>query len=76
MHTLLRYPAGVIVEGIIVRQTRTRMRVLAPGFTDVLELKHVHEGWIAENGDRFEFDFIGAAEGRAQAPVRVARAAR
>lgn len=58
MYTLISYPFGTIIEGVIVSQTPTRMRVLAAGLSDALELRRAATGWIMENGEAVQFEFL------------------
>jgi len=58
MYTLISYPVGVVIEGVILNQTEERMRILAPGFSDVLELTRLGSGWITDQGDEVEFEFL------------------
>ena len=57
MYLVIRYPAGVIVEGVVLANTKNRMRVVAPGFTDTIELKRSGPNWVAGR-DCVELDFI------------------
>ena len=57
MYLLIRYPAGVVVQGVVLANGKNRMRVAAPGFTDTLELKRSGPNWIAGR-DCVELDFI------------------
>ena len=59
MHILISYPAGIMVEGLLVRQTAGSMRILAPGLKDPLELHHDGESWATERGERVEVELIG-----------------
>ena len=72
MYTLISYPAGVVIEGIVVNQTENGMRVLAPGFPDVLELTRRDSRWITDEGQEVEFEFL---EPISAAPEVVARPA-
>jgi hypothetical protein len=59
MYTLISYPAGVVIEGVIVSRTRNRMRVVAAGMPDALELRRTGSDWFTENGEEIRFEFLG-----------------
>ncbi len=58
MYLLIRFPVGIIVEGIVLAKGKNRMRVVAAGFTDTVELRRSARQWFAENGQPVEFDFL------------------
>ena len=58
MYTLISYPAGVIREGIIVKSDRNRMRVLAAGLRDALDLRRAGAHWLTNEGKPVEFRFV------------------
>jgi hypothetical protein len=60
MYTLIGYPSGIVLEGVIVSRTRNRMRVVAAGRPDALELKRVGNEWFSESGEKIEFEFLAA----------------
>jgi len=47
MHLLIQYPAGAIVEGVVLAAGKNRLRVAARGIADTLELKRRGEHWTA-----------------------------
>ena len=59
MLALIRYPVGVIVEGIILSWTGNRMRLAIGGLDDIVELRRSGEIWLAESGQTVEFEFLG-----------------
>ena len=58
MYILIRYPAGVVIEGVVLATGRNRMRVIAPGFSDTLELKRSGKDWALADGYRVELEFL------------------
>ena len=74
-YTLISYPAGVVIEGVIVSRTRNKMRVLAPGIADALELKRSGNDWL-ENGKKVELEFIATDIGSGQQTVMAQAAGR
>ncbi|HUB82677.1 MAG TPA: hypothetical protein VMB03_27960 [Bryobacteraceae bacterium] len=60
MHLLIQYPAGVIVEGVVLAAGKNRMRIAARGFTDTLELKRRGEHWVANGRETVELEFLMA----------------
>jgi hypothetical protein len=58
MYLLIRYPGGIIVEGVVLARGRNRMRVVAPGFPETIELRRTGALWSTDNGEQVELDFI------------------
>jgi len=58
MHLLIQYPAGVIVEGVVLAAGKNRMRIAARGFADTLELKRRGEQWITGGREAVELEFL------------------
>ena len=58
MYLLIRYPGGIIVEGVVLAKGRNRLRVLAAGFPDIIELKRIGEAWFTASRLPVEFDFL------------------
>ena len=58
MYLLLRYPGGIIVEGVALAKGSNRMRVAAAGFPDTLELRRIGALWINAKHESVEFDFL------------------
>ena len=61
MYLLIRYPAGVVVEGVVLAKGRNRMRVVVRGFTDAIELKRSGPNWTADGRELVELDFVMSA---------------
>ena len=79
MYVLIRYPVGIVVEGVILAKGRNRMRVAAAGFPDTLELRRVGSQWFNAICQPLEFDFLmsNARAGErvsSSTPARVAQA--
>jgi hypothetical protein len=55
---LIRYPVGIIVEGVVLAKGRNRMRVAAAGFPDALELRRTGPQWFTATRQPVEFDFL------------------
>ncbi len=58
MYMLLRLPAGIIVEAVILAKGRNRMRIAAAGFPDVIESRRSGTEWITATREPVEFDFL------------------
>ncbi len=58
MYLLIQYPAGLVVEAIVLGQARNRLRVAAPGFPDALELRRSGSQWRTANKERVELEFL------------------
>jgi len=58
MYLLIRYPVGIIVEGVVLAKGRNRMRIAAAGFPDAIELKRSGSQWFAATRQPVEFDFL------------------
>jgi|HubBroStandDraft_5_1064220.scaffolds.fasta_scaffold1384508_1 hypothetical protein len=78
MYILIRYPVGVVVEGVVLAHGRNRMRVAAAGFADAIELKRSGQDWIADRQPvEIEFMMSRARETsvvEAETPFQYARA--
>jgi hypothetical protein len=61
MFALIRYPAGIIVEAVILAVTKNRMRVAAAGFPDAFELRRSGGRWLTKTGQAVEFEFLSSA---------------
>ena len=57
-YTLISFPAGIVIEGVIASRTRNRMRVVAPGLADAFELKRSGNGWLTEDGKEVHLEFM------------------
>ena len=58
IYTLIEYPAGVIVEAVVLSMGRKRARIAAAGFPDTLELRRSGEDWLSETGQKVTFEFL------------------
>jgi hypothetical protein len=58
MYIWISYPAGVVIEGVIVSFARNRMRVVAPGMLDALELRRAGKKWFTESGEAVQIEFL------------------
>ena len=41
MYLLIRYPGGIIAEGVVLAKGDSRLRIVIAGFPDTMELKRV-----------------------------------
>jgi hypothetical protein len=76
MYLLIRYPAGVIVEALVLGKGKNRMRAAVAGFSDTIELRRSGSQWFTETSEPIEFDFLmsNAYASENVWPVRAARA--
>jgi hypothetical protein len=58
MYTLIEYPAGVIVEAIVLAMGQSRVRVVASGLPDTIELSRSGQDWFTEAGQKVTFEFL------------------
>jgi len=58
MYLLIRYPVGIVVEGVVLAKGKNRMRVAAAGFPDAIELQRCGPQWFAATRQPVEFDFL------------------
>ena len=80
MYALIEYPAGVVVEAVVLAMGWYRMRVVAAGFPDTLELRRCGPDWLTEAGEKVTFQFLLSKAPEVEAvalpvPALVARAA-
>jgi len=61
MYLLMRYPAGITREAVILAKGRNRMRIVVAGEPDTIELKRLGPEWLAGEGQPVEFDFLMAS---------------
>ncbi len=64
MYTLIRLPDGNIVEAVVLARTRSRMRLAAAGYTDVVELRLCGLDWLDEGNEPVQFGFLLATDDR------------
>jgi len=67
MYLLIRYPGGIIVEGVVLATGRNRMRVAVAGFPDTIELKRTDAMWATSRREVVEIDFLMSNEQQSQA---------
>ncbi len=58
MHTILLYPNGRRVNGIILSASEDIMRVAVQRRADIVELRRVGGVWISENGSSIQFEAL------------------
>ena len=58
MYMILRYPFGIVVEGVVLANGKNRMRVAVPGFADVIELERSGANWVSADGQCVELEFM------------------
>ena len=58
MYMLIRYPAGIIVEAVVLAKNRDSIRVAAAGFPDAIELRRSGTEWFTAAREPVEFDFL------------------
>ena len=58
MYTLIGFGAGILLEALVLAAQGDRMRVVAAGLPDTLELRRVDAQWTAESGEVVEFEFM------------------
>ena len=83
MYLLIRYPVGIIVEAVVLARGRNRMRVVAAGFPDTIELTRSGLQWFTAIRQPVELDFMmsnihatqSASSSRSTAVVRAAGSA-
>jgi hypothetical protein len=80
MYLLIRYPAGIIIESVVLAKGRNRIRVAAPGFPDTIELRRSGPQWFTATRQPVEFDFLMPTTHTGESvsssrPSRVVRAA-
>jgi hypothetical protein len=71
MYTLIEYPAGIVVEAVVLSMETNRLRVAAAGFSDALEFTGSGLDWVTEGGQKVDFGFLrfGAGEARIVPPA-------
>ena len=58
MYLLIRYPGGIIVEGVVLAKGTNRLRVVAAGVPDTIELRRTGTAWFTASRVPVEFDFL------------------
>jgi len=62
MYLLLRYPVGIIVEGVVLAKGKNRLRVVAADFPDTIELRRTGSQWHTSGGEPVELEFLMSGE--------------
>ena len=75
MYLLIRYPGGVMAEGVVLAKGRNRLRVVVAGLSDTIELKRAGSGWIAAGHVQVEFDFLMSDKHQLESTSRAVGAA-
>ena len=74
MYLLIRYPGGIIAEGVVLAKGEDRLRVVVAGFPDAVELKRVGGAWSTCRSEVVEIDFLMSDQHESQAlPASVVR---
>lgn len=60
MYLLIRYPADIIIEAVVLAKGKNRMRVAAAGFPETLELRRSGTQWFTETRQPVDFEFLMA----------------
>jgi len=68
MFALISLGSGIMLEAIVVQSTPNRMRLVAPEFSDALELKRRGHTWWME-GRAVQFEFLSAARANEHSPT-------
>ena len=76
MLTLISVYGSAMFEAVIVHRTRNRMRVIAPGFSDALELRRRQQSWFMDSGEPVQFEFLAGKSSSERAVVQSALVAR
>jgi hypothetical protein len=58
MYILLNYSVGVIIEGVVLARGRDRLRVVATGIPDTIELRRSGANWFTATQELVEIDFL------------------
>jgi len=73
MYLLIRYPGGIIVEGVVLAKGEDRLRVVVAGLSDTVELKRVGATWSTCRREIVEIDFLMSDQRQSQTlPATVA----
>jgi hypothetical protein len=63
---MIRYAGGSIVEGVVLARGADRLRVVAPGYPETIELRRTGALWSTDDGEEVEFDFVMGGKGQAE----------
>lgn len=69
MYTLIEHPVGVFGEAVVLSMELNRLRLTAPGFSDVLEFTQAGNEWVNEEGQKIEIVFLQLGTGEAGAVI-------
>jgi hypothetical protein len=58
MYLLMRHPAGITFEAVILARGKNRMRVVVSGFPDTIELRRFGSQWFDEEQQPMELEFL------------------
>jgi len=58
MFALIEYPAGNIIEAVVLHMDDRRARLVAAGRSDAWELKKSGQDWLNEAGEKIAFEFL------------------
>jgi len=58
MYSLIGFSNAVVVEAVVLKASRNRMRVAIAGYADSLELKRDGGEWLLETGERVTLEFL------------------
>jgi len=58
MYLLMKHAAGINLEAVILAKGEDRMRVVAQGFSDTLELWHSGTQWFDEDHQPVDLEFL------------------
>ena len=76
MYLLIRYPGGIIAEGVVLAKGSDRLRVVAAGFPDTIELRRSGATWSTDRREAVEIDFLMSDQNQAEErPASMAAAA-
>ena len=62
MYVLMRYAAGITLEGLALAAGKNRLRVVARGFSDAIELTRSGSQWLDPDGLSMELDILMSIE--------------
>jgi len=74
MYVLMRYAAGITLEGLALAAGKDRLRVVARGFSDAIELTRSGSLWLDPDGLSLELDILMSIEIPVQTGESVAAA--
>ncbi len=60
MYSLIGFSNAVVVDAIVLKATKNRMRIVVPGLDDAIELRRNGPQWFSENGETVSFEFLAS----------------